>query len=422
MPCTTAGPVNRIIQWITMHNSVDSAAQPAPIRVYFVARYSSEAMYKKLVYLGREGDICLHAVGPRVWQDVFFSATFDPSQAREFTLETVPMIGSLADPHRVLYRTLHASMRRVRPDIVHVEEEPDSLAALQAVIATRLFAPRARLLLHTWQNIDRPMSPHVRSIYRLTLRASAGIFCANRAAVQIVRGHGYTKPVWLLPANGVDTDRFAPCPQPPPQRPFVIGYIGRLVPEKGIDLLIDALAALRQLRPDAQARLRIIGGGPLAETLARQVKQLGLEDVVEFVAGMPPDEIPAALCALSALVLPSRSTPLWQEQLGRVLLEAMAVGVPVIGARSGAIPEVIGDGGLVFDEGDVNQLVEALCKVVDDPDLRQQLVAAGQTHVHSRYTQRYVASQTAAAYRQIMRRATERATGSATEPAEVAQP
>ena len=118
------------------------------------------------------------------------------------------------------------------------------------------------------------------------------------------------------------------------------------------------------------------------------------------------------------------STALHLAKRGRqvMLLEAMAVGVPVIGARSGAIPEVIGDGGLVFDEGDVNQLVEALCKVVDDPDLRQQLVAAGQTHVHSRYTQRYVAGQTAAAYRQIMRRATERATGSATEPAEVAQP
>lgn len=387
---------------------------PAPIRVYFVARYSSEAMYKKLVYIGREPDICLHAVGPRAWQDAYFKATFDSRQAQEFTLKTVPMLGSLADPHRVLYRTAHAAMRRVRPDVVHVEEEPDSLAALQAVIATRLWAPRARFLLHTWQNIDRPMSAPVRRIYRLTLGASAGLFCANRAAVRIVRGHGYAKPVWLLPANGVDTERFVPCAQARPRAPFVIGYIGRLVPEKGIDLLIQALAVVRRTRSEADPRLRIIGGGPEAAALQGQATRLGLGDVVEFVRGMPPDAIPAALCELSVLVLPSRSMPLWQEQLGRVLLEAMAVGVPVIGADSGAIPEVIGDGGLVFAEGDDAALAAAVVKLIDDPAATARLNAAAQAHLQAHYTQRYVAAQTAAAYRQI--------TGRTAQAAEVAQP
>lgn len=387
---------------------------PRPIRVYFVARYSSEAMYKKLVYMAQAPDICVHAIGPRAWQDAYFSATFDTRQAQDFTLQTVPMLGSLADPHRILYRTAYASMRRVRPDIVHVEEEPDSLAALQAIIATRLWAPQAHFLLHTWQNIDRPMSALVRRIYRMTLTASAGVFCANQAAVDILRTHNYNKSIWLLPANGVDTDRFLPCAQTRPRRPFVIGYIGRLVPEKGIDLLIDGFAAVRQARPEDDPRLRIIGGGPEAEALQGQVLRRGLSELVSFVPGMPPDEIPAALCALSALVLPSRSTPLWQEQLGRVLLEAMAVGVPVIGSNSGAIPEVIGDGGLIFAEGDVDALAAALLNLIDDPDMADRLTAAAQTHIHAHYTQRYVATQTAVAYRQI--------TGRTTQPAEAAQP
>ncbi len=371
------------------------------IRVAFFARYRDSTMLRKLVELDSLPDITVEAVCPSNWTDDFVSTPHLAHPTDRLVLYSTPMLGAPTDPHRAVYRSLFGFMRRFRPHIVHVEEEPDSLAALQIALARAVWSPRAKLLLHTWQNVDRPLSAPVRAVLATTLRASDGVFCANQAAVDLLRRRGYRKPTWRIPAVGVDTTVFTPRPGPP-SGPFTVGYVGRLVPEKGIDTLIDAVAKLTRADPATDLRLRIIGGGPLAAQLDAQAATAGIADRVEFVAGLPPQAVPAALGALHALVLPSRSTPVWQEQLGRVLLEAMAVGVPVIGAQSGAIPEVIGDAGLTFPEGDVTALRDCLTRLRQDPVLTRQLAAAGHRRVKQDYSQRVLALKTAAVYAQVL--------------------
>jgi glycosyltransferase involved in cell wall biosynthesis len=105
---------------------------------------------------------------------------------------------------------------------------------------------------------------------------------------------------------------------------------------------------------------------------------------------------------MDALVLPSRTTASWAEQFGHVLIEAMAAGVPVIGSSSGAIPEVIGEAGLVFPEGDAGALRVQLATLFDDPALRKRLVALGRARVDRLYTNERIARAQRDIYRQVL--------------------
>jgi glycosyltransferase involved in cell wall biosynthesis len=104
---------------------------------------------------------------------------------------------------------------------------------------------------------------------------------------------------------------------------------------------------------------------------------------------------------LDLLVLPSRTRPNWKEQFGRVLIEAMATGVPVVGSDSGEIPHVIGDAGIIFPEDDVVTLRETIEKIMGDEELRRRLAQAGRERVLERYTQAQIALETYQVYQEI---------------------
>ncbi|RLT39927.1 MAG: glycosyltransferase family 4 protein [Chloroflexi bacterium] len=370
-------------------------------RILFIARYRDATMQRKVEHLAQSDGMLIRHILPRHWQDDLLRAEQQTVDRAALQQRPVAMFGSSADPHRAIYRTLGFGMATFRPQIIHAEEEPDSLAALQIALARRLFAPQAKLLLHTWQNVDRPLGLSVRAVLRLTLAAADGIFCANREAAHLLRSRGYSGPTPVIPAVGVDTESFRPRPLRPPTGPFVVGYVGRLVAEKGIDTLIAAAARLAGDNLPRPLRLRIIGAGPSETALRRRVEEAGLTEIVEFLPPVPPNQIARQMAELDALVLPSRTTPVWKEQLGRVLLEAMAVGVPVIGSDSGAIPEVIGEAGLIFPEGDAHALAERLRRLLCDPLLVADLTRRGIERAEAEYSQRVLAVRTVDFYRQV---------------------
>lgn len=379
------------------------------VRVLFVARYRDEVMDRRVLLLADQQDMSVCFAGPKHWQED--NAWFDRSNAAERPLQrlTVPMIGRVSDPHRALYRSMRFGMERFRPQIVYAEEEPDSLAALQIALAQRTVCPHAKLILYSWQNVDRPKRWYVRLVLQTTLRLSNAVICANTEGVQLLRRQGYTKPVELIPAYGVDTQIFKPeARRSSRERPFIVGYVGRLAPEKGIDTLISAFAQISREHGDGRhshksVELRIVGDGPERFLLEAQVNQLRVEDRVQFVGALSPLRVAEYIGQLDALVLPSRSTPVWQEQFGRVLVEAMACKVAVLGSSCGAIPEVIGDAGLIFPEGDAPALAASLRELVDNATLRRELAERGYRRVAAQYTQELVAERTAEFYRRVYR-------------------
>src|SRR5437879_4249461 len=140
----------------------------------------------------------------------------------------------------------------------------------------------------------------------------------------------------------------------------------------------------------------------MKSVLEEQAARLGVADRVIFKGGLPTYAIPKEMQQMDALVLPSLTRPNWIEQFGRVLPEAMACETPVIGSSSGEIPHVIGEAGLVFQEGNVQELVACVRKLLDDPELYARLAAQGRQHVLENYTQEQIAMPTYEVYKEML--------------------
>jgi glycosyltransferase involved in cell wall biosynthesis len=170
-----------------------------------------------------------------------------------------------------------------------------------------------------------------------------------------------------------------------------------LVWEKGVDVLLRAVA---QLPPDV--RLHVRGGGPEGKRLLQLANDLNLNDRVQFDPLLPSMQMPEFLNQLDALALPSRTRPNWKEQFGRILVEAMACGVPVIGSTCGEAPNVIGEAGLIFPEEDVGALAAHLRALLADSALRARLAEQGRARALAHYTHQHIAEQTLAVYRSLL--------------------
>jgi glycosyltransferase involved in cell wall biosynthesis len=285
-------------------------------------------------------------------------------------------------------------VRRWRPDVIDVHEEPFSLAAVEVLLAREVLAPRAALVFYSAVNLERRWRLPYRLAERLVLAAADAAYVPSGEVSHVLRAKGYAAPLEVIPL-GVDLERFkhasaAALDQPRPR----VGFLGRLEPVKGVDVLIEAAARLR-----AEASVVIAGDGPEHARLRRVALERGVAERVGFLGQVDYSDVPAFLKALDVLVLPSVSLPpLHTEQFGRVLVEAMAAGVPVVGSSSGAIPEVIGDAGLVVPEGDPGALASALDRLLADAALRSTLVARASQRVASQYAWPVVAARTRELY------------------------
>lgn len=287
------------------------------------------------------------------------------------------------------------AMRAHRPDVIDLLEEPFSLVALQTLVVRELLAPSAALVFYSAVNVARQWRWPYRPIERLTLSRADGAHAPNADVPPILRARGMRAPVAVIPL-GVDIDRFASAQSRAMQgieRPR-IGFIGRLEPVKGLDVLLDAFGRMQQ-----EASLVIVGDGAERERLQAKAPP----SRVHFSGTVDFDDVPGVLKALDALVLPSVTIlPLHREQFGRVLVEAMAAGVPVVGSDSGAIPEVIGDAGLVVPERDPVALAAALDRLLAEPHLRANLVERGRQRAQRHYGWAAIASQTVDLFRSAL--------------------
>ena len=121
---------------------------------------------------------------------------------------------------------------------------------------------------------------------------------------------------------------------------------------------------------------------------------MGIGERVDFLGQRASTQMPDVYPTFDVLVLPSLTRPNWKEQFGRVLIEAMACGVPVIGSDSGEIPNVIGDAGLIFPEGDIDALRDSIASLLADPGRRARYAEAGRQRVLAEFTQAQIAAAT----------------------------
>ncbi len=275
----------------------------------------------------------------------------------------------LYDP-RPLWRALGQPV-----DVIDIHEEPFALATAEVLALRWLRRCHAPYLLYSAQNLEKRYPVPFRWFERAALRHAAGVNACNTGAARIVERRGFAGRARTVDL-GVDLALFTPgeprqMPGSGPQHARTVGFVGRLDAAKGADVLLRAAA----LEPEL--RVAVAGDGPQREELLELARALEIADRVDFVGALSPEQLPDFYRSLDVLAVPSLTTPTWMEQFGRVALEAMACGVPVVVSDSGALPEVVGDAGVVVAEGNAADLAKALAEVVRDPDVATRLRQAG---------------------------------------------
>ncbi len=367
------------------------------MRVLMISKACIVGIYqRKLEEIARLGVELLTLVPPS-WKDERGETKLERTYTSGYRLEVLP-IAFNGDFHLHYYPGLGQRVRDFQPDIVHIDEEPYNLAAWQAQYHAGKVS--AKTLFFSWQNINRAYPPPFSWGERWMLNHVDYALVGTESAAEVWRAKRYTGPLAVVPQFGVDPNLFKPIPERQRShgpKPFTIGYVGRLVAEKGVNLLLEAAARL-----GGDWRLRIVGSGPTRADLAAQAERLGIADRIQWIEWMASTEMPEQYHQLDVLVIPSLTRPNWKEQFGRVITEAMASGVPVIGSDSGAIPDILGHAGVIVPEGDVDALYDALCRLQKDAEWRERLAEQGRFRVVAHFTHQRVAAATVRVYRDML--------------------
>jgi len=315
----------------------------------------------------RRRGVDLHLLSARAWDEAGTTVRLQPRPGEAVvglrTWGSHPAL-FLYEP-RPLWRALGEPW-----DLVDIHEEPFALATAEVLAIRALRRQRAPFTLYSAQNLDKRLPAPFRVLERLTLQRARAVSVCNAEAGALVQRRGFPGQTDLIPL-GVDTASLrAPAAHETRLdgrgRP-VVGYAGRLAAHKGVDVLLGAVAGM----PGVE--LHIAGDGPLAPALRERARRTDLAGRVTFLGVVQGEALAEFYCGVDVLAVPSLTTPTWVEQFGRVAVEAMAAGVPVVASDSGALPDVVGEAGLLVAPGDAPVLRAALEEVLGDAELAARL-------------------------------------------------
>ena len=352
--------------------------------------------------LARMHDFDVHLLVPFSWRDQGLAIGCEPEESASLHIHpTKVLFGNRT--HRVLYRELFRLVGQLKPDILYVDAEPENYAAVQALLSLRVTSRSTRLALVSSRTIDHR---RVGFPYRLSMlhRICDGVirryppdllFVRPKSAIPLMAN--YARTIVELP-HVVDCSVFRRGrSRRSGGRQLTIGYLGRLVEEKGIPLLIETMRDMPE-----HVNLMIVGSGKIGGQLEELVRSFHISDRVRFHSAVRYADVPGILNRFDILVLPSIATKYWNEQFGRVLIEAMACGVPVVGSDSGGIPDVVGDAGLLFRSGDRVDLARKILQLVSDPGLRRKYQLRGRDRAVTLFDAPVIATKMADAFRSVL--------------------
>ncbi|MEP0918825.1 glycosyltransferase family 4 protein [Leptolyngbya sp. DQ-M1] len=307
-------------------------------------------------------------------------------------VEGVPVLFDRV-PQLKLYRDRLREILQQGWDLVHCWEEPYVLSGGQIA---RQAPPKTPLVYFTAQNNSKCYPPPFNWIETQTMQRSSGWIAPGQTVVAALKHRqGYDRPMRIIP-HGVDVEHFFPAPEMQQSirhrlewdqmNAPIVGFLGRFVPEKGLTMLMRVLDQVAQ-----PWRALFVGTGAMEAELRSWAERYG--DRVRICTTVTHDQVPQYLNAMDILCAPSQTTRKWREQFGRMLIEAFACGIPVIGSDSGEIPYVIENAGLVLGEKDEQAWIQAISMLLDNPTQRAALAERGLDRAHSVYQWSVVARQ-----------------------------
>lgn len=358
---------------------------------------------EKLELLAQEENISLTLVVPQLWVDMERKIYLEKNVSGHYRIYSLKAYGC-----RHLYFYFYAPLglfkvlRKERPDIVYLEEEPQSIVALEVTFLSKLLG--YKVIIFTWENLKRKFFLLSCWIGRWVLNIVDAVIGGTQRALEVVYDLGYKGSGYVNPQFGLDDSKFLPQEARSLKKElgienrFVVGFVARLTKEKGIFTLLEAAKKL-----DFDFCLLIVGKGPAEAPAQKMARDLQIESHIVWKGIIPHCLLSDYMNCLDVLVLPSISSAKWQEQFGYVLVEAMACEVAVIGSDCGSIPELIGDAGLIFKAGSSEELAACLKKLYYDLESRQRLAKLGRIRVLKEYTHNCIVGRLVKIFREVQK-------------------
>lgn len=347
---------------------------------------------------------------PSYWNSEY-QACIQASRWNDFrgAIHTIPVWNTGNIPLHLYKQPMIGLLRKVRPDVIYVHHEPYGLATAQVYLANKMVDDRP-IGFYAAQNILKKYPIPFRWFERWVLTNSDFSFPVTEGALGVIRRKGYSGAAQVLPL-AIDTDIYRPNINWAKAKreelgiakdEFVMGYVGRLVEEKGLDIMLHGAQVLL----GKGMRCIFVGSGPFEASLRETAAKLGMEQHILFIGFVPHEEVPRWLSLFNLLILVSETRPNWKEQFGRVILEANACETAVIGTESGEIGNVIRDtgGGLIVPEASIVELGKAILELADNPERTRQLALQGSAVVRKKYDQSYLAARFIASIREASQR------------------
>ena len=373
-----------------------------PLRVVSISHSAVHRVSGRLRYemvAERRHDIDLTVVAPDRWQEYGKAMPLDPHhgsmdfRVERIRLPAVPRAGWYLHHYAHLGRIL----REVQPEVIHLWEEPWSLVALQAIWHRNRSHPGAAIMLETDQNIFRRLPTPFEQMRRYALRQTDLLIGRGPESLDVSRRCGFNGATAIV-EYGVAPGVFSRQDRQAAREAlgvtgFTLGYVGRIVREKGRHDVLEAMAACPE-----PVTLLVLGSGADEAAFTAKAAELGLAERVRILSPRPPAEVARLMNALDALVLLSHTTRTWKEQFGRVIMEAHACAVPVIGSDSGSIPGVVADGGWIVPERDPAALARLLARLTANPAEVAAAGSAGYAQAQTRFALSTVADALADAF------------------------
>jgi len=376
------------------------------MRILFTWHAAVEPEYRKLFKEIVKKGYELTVICPKVWTEGGRLQGVDNLKEDGYSLFSFPVIfrNRIKGFFYPQVNFLCQIFRKFKPDIVHIFEEPYSLACFQMATLAKIASPRSKIIVQSFENMIIPQRFPFSLIERFVLNNTNLLISIPKEGESVWRSKGYSGTIKQLPV-GLDEDLFKKTESFLANYPFLnkrdkirIGYVGRLAPEKGLSLLLEAASYL--LKHSSGFELLIIGNGERKrfESLATE---LGVRERITFINAVPNYQLPIIYSKIDVLVLPSTTTAKWKEQFGRVLIEAMACGTAVVGSSSGEIPNIIGEAGFIFKEGNISALSKILEELASNSDLREKLGKMGRNRVLQNFTWSSITERLCSIYKDI---------------------
>lgn len=361
------------------------------MRILSVSHSAVVAGYHdRYIEIVRQGEVELSLLVPEEWRQfnriVRLEKRSDPIY---LIIARQPICWGLKDHGLRNVTHIYPGMRKliheIEPDIVELWAEPFAAVTAQTIRTARRISPGIKIIFFSAQNINKKHPPPFSWFEQYTYQHADFAFVINEEAENVIRSRGWRKGSIILPL-GVNPERFRKLDSSSLGRElgldkFTVGFVGKLERQKGI---IDLITACGKLK--GEINLLVIGNGSLFDPVRRLISESGIEEDTRIIPTLPNNELPGYLNCMNVLVLPSITLPGLKEQFGRVLIEAMSCGVPVIGSDSGEIPNVIGNAGMIFPEGDAGALRERIASLLNDPGQARELARRGRLRVEEEYT------------------------------------